>query len=100
MKLSDAVKTLYAADAAACQEQLDYLSSVLKKWEESGIQPHEIGSLSSGERSSLWLAARKEEKLDSPLVAFLMLDPHLQKWVLNARELTSFIGVQIAGELF
>lgn len=100
MTLSDILKELYAADGEAQAAQVEFLSALMRRWEKSGEQPSEFDGLCSGERASILVAMKLESRLDSPLATFLMLDPHLQKWVLTARGMSNFIGTQIAGELF
>ena len=73
-----------------------HLSSLLQEWIDTEHRPAGFGYLSSGERSALLLAAGKEKELDSALATFLLLDDHLQKFVLNARGLNRYAGQRIA----
>jgi hypothetical protein len=66
------------------------------RWVDSGQEPDGAGVLSSGEYSTLLLAVGEESSLSSPLSTFLHLEPHLQKFILDARRLKGFIGRRIA----
>lgn len=79
-------------------KQLAMLQTVIDEWETSEKEPAVVGALSSGERAALFLAAKEEQRLTSPLGSFLMLENGLQKWVLRHRGMTTFIGTIIAGD--
>lgn len=64
-------------------------------WEDADHPPSGVSGLSTGERCALVLACGHESLLNSPLRAFLNLDDWLQRWVLQRRRLTHFIGVTV-----
>lgn len=74
------------------------LASTLEEWRTTGEEPEIVGDFSSGERAAIFLAYGEENRLDSPLGSFLILEDSLQKWVLTERGMKSFIGTVVGGE--
>lgn len=73
-----------------------HLSALLLAWRESGDVPAGAGALSGGEYRALVLASGNEALLGrSPVGDFLVLDGWLQKWVLEMRGWSGFIGTRI-----
>ncbi len=82
----------WSADA----HTISRLEAILSRWMKTGAMPDEVGVLSSGEYIALMLAAGREDLLGrSPVADFLILDCWLQKWVMQARGWTSFIGTRL-----
>jgi hypothetical protein len=73
-------------------ERLDELR---QRWMEVDEPPPEVGPLSSGEYAALALACGHERVLASPLVAFVLLDGWLQRWVMRHRGLAHLTGTCI-----
>lgn len=78
--------------------QVERLVAIVRKWNETGQEPVEVGPLSSGEYCTVCLATRNYDRLPDPLVAFLELDEHLQRLVLNELGLGWMIGLELGGE--
>ena len=97
MSLAKLYWTRYAAEAKQNRLHAEKLSRILERWMDTEEEPA-LCVLSSGERSALLLAARREHELDSPLISFLNLDPHLQKFVLEARGMACQVGWKL-GEI-
>ena len=71
------------------------LAGLLEKWNKTGSRPSQLDVMSSGERAALLMAAGYDCEIASPVVTFLMLDSHLQRFVLEARGQFSLIGMQV-----
>lgn len=90
--------SFWAGVREAQGQLIERLASILEEWRTTGEEPEIVGALSSGERAAIFLASNEEHRLDSPLVAFLMLEDSLQKWILTERGMKSFIGTVVGGE--
>lgn len=73
----------------------DRLDELRQRWTDAEQPPREVGPLSSGEYSALVLACGHERIMTSPLVAFVLLDGWLQRWVMQRRGLAHLIGTSI-----
>jgi hypothetical protein len=82
----------------AADQLIARLASVLTQWRTTGVEPEVLGVLSSGERAAIFIAVKEEKRLASPLGSFLVLEDSLQKWILQERGMTTFIGTKIAGD--
>lgn len=78
--------------------QVERLAGIVRKWQQTGEEPDEVGPLSSGEYCTVCLATRNYHRLRDPLVAFLELDEHLQRLVLRELGLDWMIGLELGGE--
>lgn len=93
--LNEFTKAFMKANAATAQEQVNMLSDIFEQWETTGEEPCVVAALSSGERSALFFSVRQEERIESPLSAFFMLEDSLQRWVLEKRGMERFIGLPL-----
>lgn len=73
----------------------DRLDALRLRWTVAEQVPPEVGGLSSGEHAALALACGHESAMASPVVAFLLLDGWLQRWVMKHRGLSQLIGARI-----
>lgn len=73
----------------------DRLDELRRRWTDAEQPPPEVGPLSSGEYAALVLACGYERVMASPVVAFVLLDGWLQRWVMQHRGLAHLIGTSI-----
>jgi hypothetical protein len=74
------------------------LGAIAERWMATGVEPDELGVLSSGELRAVSLAARRPDVLRDPVGDFLCLDGWLQQWVLSKTGTPSLVG-QVIGRL-
>ena len=91
MSLSNAIFDLYALEAEAHEEQIEWLKQCLDLFENSG-STSVLSDLSSGERAAVLLAGKRDADLNLPVNAFLQADPHLQKWIMEKRGFSNQVG--------
>lgn len=90
--------SLWAVMREAQGQLIEQLASTLEEWRTTGKEPESVATFSSGERAAIFLAYGEENRLESPLGSFLLLEDSLQKWVLTERGMKSFIGTVVGGE--
>ena len=78
--------------AAWQQYTYDRLDELREQWADADHPPFGTGVLSSGEHAALALACGHERVMHSPLVAFVLLDGWLQRWVMQHRGLAHLVG--------
>lgn len=71
------------------------LDALRLRWTAVDQPPPEAGGLSSGEYAALALACGHERAMAPPVVAFMLLDGWLQRWVMQHRGLSQLIGARI-----
>lgn len=78
--------------------RLDRLKQLHKAWTAAEQQPLMASHLPPSEFSALVLACGHDQLLPDTLGAFFALEGWLQRWVLERRELSDYIGV-VVGDL-
>lgn len=68
------------------------LSEILKRWQETRVEPGEFAGLSTAEQIAVVFAAGEENRYAAPLALFLLLDGFMQHFVLEKRGFEKMIG--------
>lgn len=91
--MSSPATTTYEADQAT------HLTDLMRKWNRTGRRPDAADYLSRTQHAALMLMSGRDNKMQTPVLDFLLLDAWLQKLVLETWGQYSFIGRRLGVDI-